>query len=88
MFGILLGAIIHYLAKFLIRVLGIDKASEERGRTLASYRAERTERQAKKAQQDKATKEAASKSLLGMQQDPAFARWAHDAGFRRGAGWP
>lgn len=48
MFGILLGATIHQLAKFLIRVLGIDKASEERGRTLASYRAEKAERQAKK----------------------------------------
>jgi len=39
------------LVKFLIRVLGIDKASEERGRTLASYRADKTERQAKKARQ-------------------------------------
>ena len=39
------------MSRFLIRLLGIDKASEERGRTLASYRAEKTERQAKKARQ-------------------------------------
>lgn len=37
---------------------------------------------------DKAAKEAASRSLLAMQQDPAFARWAGDPGFRRGAEWP
>ena len=37
---------------------------------------------------DKAAHEAARKSLASMQQDPAFARWAHDDGFRRGAGWP
>jgi len=49
--GILLGAIIHHLTRFLIKVLGIDKAPEERGRTLAAYRAEKTERQAKKPKQ-------------------------------------
>ena len=37
---------------------------------------------------DKAAREAALRSLAGMQQDPAFARWAHDQGFRRGADWP
>ncbi|MCJ1247203.1 hypothetical protein MMC30_004417 [Trapelia coarctata] len=49
--GILLGAIIHHTTRFLINVLGIDKASEERGRTLAAYKAKKTERQAKKAKQ-------------------------------------
>lgn len=37
---------------------------------------------------DKAAHEAAERSLAAMQQDPAFARWAHDPGFRRGAEWP
>jgi Tfp pilus assembly protein PilF len=37
---------------------------------------------------DKAAREAAARSLAGMRHDPAFARWAHDAGFRRGADWP
>jgi superkiller protein 3 len=37
---------------------------------------------------DKAAREAAARSLAGMQHDPAFARWASDPGFRRGADWP
>ena len=37
---------------------------------------------------DKAAKSAAERSLQSMQQDPAFARWAKDPGFRRGADWP
>src|SRR3954469_4262535 len=37
---------------------------------------------------DKAAKNAAERSLQSMQQDPAFARWAKDPGFRRGADWP
>ena len=37
---------------------------------------------------EQAAQAAAHRSLLGMQKDPAFARWAHDDGFRRGADWP
>jgi len=37
---------------------------------------------------DKAAREAAARSLAQMQQDPAFARWSRDPGFRRGADWP
>ena len=37
---------------------------------------------------DKAAREAAARSLVQMQQDPAFARWSRDPGFRRGADWP
>ncbi|MCA1826399.1 MAG: tetratricopeptide repeat protein [Myxococcales bacterium] len=37
---------------------------------------------------DKGARDAAARSLAQMQQDPAFARWAHDQGFRRGAEWP
>jgi tetratricopeptide (TPR) repeat protein len=37
---------------------------------------------------DKAAHAAAGRSLASMQQDPAFARWARDPGFRRGATWP
>jgi tetratricopeptide (TPR) repeat protein len=35
-----------------------------------------------------AVRDARERSLVSMQQDPAFARWAQDPGFRRGAGWP
>lgn len=37
---------------------------------------------------DKAAKDAANRSLAQMRQDPAFARWSRDPGFRRGADWP
>lgn len=36
---------------------------------------------------DKAARDAAAHSLAQMQADPAFARWAQDPGFRRGADW-
>ncbi|MCJ1382900.1 hypothetical protein MMC17_006013 [Xylographa soralifera] len=49
--GILTGAILHYSIKFLVRNLGIDRIAEERGRTLSSYRAEKTEKQAEKIRQ-------------------------------------
>lgn len=35
-----------------------------------------------------AVREARDRSLSSMQKDPAFARWANDPGFRRGADWP
>jgi tetratricopeptide (TPR) repeat protein len=35
-----------------------------------------------------AVQEAKTRSLASMQKDPAFARWAQDPGFRRGAEWP
>ena len=35
-----------------------------------------------------AVHEARDRSLSSMQNDPAFARWAQDPGFRRGAEWP
>ena len=35
----------------MVRTLGIDRIAEERGRTLSSYRAEKTERQAEKIRQ-------------------------------------
>jgi tetratricopeptide (TPR) repeat protein len=37
---------------------------------------------------ENAVHEAKSRSLVSMQKDPAFARWAQDPGFRRGADWP
>jgi tetratricopeptide (TPR) repeat protein len=37
---------------------------------------------------DRAVREATQRSLAAMQADPAFARWAKDPGFRRGAQWP
>ncbi|MCJ1388352.1 hypothetical protein MMC18_001198 [Xylographa bjoerkii] len=49
--GILTGAILHYSINFIVRSLGIDRVAQERGRTLSSYRAEKTERQAKKMRQ-------------------------------------
>ena len=49
--GILLGAILHTTFNFIIKTFGIDKASEERGRTLAAYRAEKAAKQARKARQ-------------------------------------
>jgi len=45
--GILTGAILHYSTDFIVRILGIDKVTEQRGRTLSSYRAEKKERQIK-----------------------------------------
>jgi len=35
-----------------------------------------------------AVRDARDRSLVSMQKDPAFARWAQDPGFRRGAAWP
>jgi tetratricopeptide (TPR) repeat protein len=35
-----------------------------------------------------AVRTARDRSLSSMQKDPAFARWAQDPGFRRGADWP
>jgi tetratricopeptide (TPR) repeat protein len=35
-----------------------------------------------------AVRDARDRSLSSMQKDPAFARWAQDPGFRRGAAWP
>jgi tetratricopeptide (TPR) repeat protein len=35
-----------------------------------------------------AVQEARERSISSMQKDPAFARWAQDPGFLRGAGWP
>lgn len=59
------------------------------GKLLESDARARLEEQGfKGAALDKAAREAAGKSLASMQQDPAFARWAHDDGFRRGADWP
>ena len=46
-----MGAVVHYAFILIVPTLGIDKAAEERGRTLASYRAEKAERQARKARQ-------------------------------------
>jgi tetratricopeptide (TPR) repeat protein len=37
---------------------------------------------------DNAAREATDRSLASMRADPAFARWAQDPGFRRGADWP
>jgi len=49
--GICTAAILHYCMTFMVRSLGIDRIAEERGRTLSSYRAEKTERQAEKIRQ-------------------------------------
>ncbi|MCJ1403267.1 hypothetical protein MMC11_006490 [Xylographa trunciseda] len=49
--GILTGAVLHYSINFIVRTLGIDRVTEERGRTLSSYRAEKSERQAQKTRQ-------------------------------------
>jgi len=35
-----------------------------------------------------AVRDARDRSLASIQKDPAFARWAQDPGFRRGADWP
>jgi tetratricopeptide (TPR) repeat protein len=37
---------------------------------------------------DNAARKATDRSLASMRADPAFARWAQDPGFRRGADWP
>ena len=37
---------------------------------------------------DKAVRDATERALAEMRKDPAFARWAQDPGFRRGADWP
>jgi superkiller protein 3 len=37
---------------------------------------------------DRAARDATDRSLASMRADPAFARWAQDPGFRRGADWP
>ena len=57
-------------------------------RVQADARARLEEQGLKGEALDQATRAATSRSLASMQQDPAFARWAHDAGFRRGADWP
>ncbi|MCJ1434111.1 hypothetical protein MMC27_003477 [Xylographa pallens] len=49
--GICTAAILHYSMTFVIKNLRIDGSGEERGRTLSSYRAEKTERQAEKIRQ-------------------------------------
>ena len=69
-----MGAIIHRLTLFLIKVLGIDRASEERGRTLAAYRAEKTERQAKKTKQSLPQTGLKSMRLDGAIKDE-YAEW-------------
>ena len=46
-----MGAVVHYAFFLIVGTLGIDKTVEERGRTLASYRAEKAEKQAKQARQ-------------------------------------
>ncbi len=57
-------------------------------RVQADARARLEEQGLKGEALDQAARAATSRSLSSMQQDPAFARWAHDAGFRRGADWP
>ncbi|MCJ1282999.1 hypothetical protein MMC26_002326 [Xylographa opegraphella] len=49
--GICTAAVLHYSMTFLVRNLGIDRIAEERGRTLSSYRAEKTAREAEKLRQ-------------------------------------
>ena len=39
-----MGAVVHYAFFLIVGTLGIDKTVEERGRTLASYRAEKAEK--------------------------------------------
>ena len=46
-----MGGVVHYAFILIVGSLGIDKTAEERGRTLASYRAEKAEKQAKQARQ-------------------------------------
>ena len=64
--GIASGALLHHSIRFIIRAFGMDSASEERGRTLASYRAEKAERQARKARY------AIQGSLLSPRLDSSF----------------
>ena len=64
--GIGSAALLHHLTRYVIRALGIDVASEERGRTLASYRAEKAEKQAKKA------RHVVQGSLLSPRLDSSF----------------
>jgi len=49
--GICAAATLHYSMTLIVRSLRIDGTAEERGRTLSSYRAEKTERQAEKMRQ-------------------------------------
>src|SRR5271154_5773733 len=47
--GVIAGTLLHYTTKILAAALGMNRMTEERGRTVASYRAELAEKEAKKA---------------------------------------
>jgi tetratricopeptide (TPR) repeat protein len=62
-----------------------EALAEAAKRINADARARLAEQGLKGEALEKATREAAERSLAQMQQDPAFARWSHDAGFQRTA---
>ena len=62
-----------------------EALAEARKRVGADARAHLAEQGLKGAALDKATRDATDRSLAQMQNDPAFSRWAQDAGFQRTA---
>lgn len=64
-----------------------EALAEAQKRVEQDARARLVEQGLKDAALDTAAHDAAERSLASMRADPAFAKWATDAGFRRTAGW-
>ncbi|MCJ1481847.1 hypothetical protein MMC06_002006 [Schaereria dolodes] len=77
--GALAGALLHYISGFFITAFNFNAGTEERGRTLASYRALQKEKLARKARLTVSGDQSSHKAG-GMLRDD-YSEWSkHDKG--------